>query len=903
MRIWYTCYLLLFLALQSTISEAQVSGIVVDSKSEKPLDGCHVFINHSSVFSTTDENGFFDLQKIDPGFYDLIIYKDKYEIFKSPIRIKLNEVYKLNIPIGKSSGKVIGIEKNPETIPFQERTSDIDKFKAALFDSDSSLAMTSIVNEKDIKFKRNGAQLIISMKAPVEIDNLFLGYKMHYYFQPHILQGAIDPANAIVRFESRYAQDQAQQMQWMKNRLDAFRGSARHLYQSIISGDHEEAGFELYDEQNVPLASNSLLKPSKVKDYYNLNLPAKTRVVYHVIADGDETQNDNQSQTSWIHKTGSIDVSTHGILLNQASVQLKGKLEHQSLIALLPIKYVPQDIVYDEKEPWRNYILLQEKVYLHTDRDYYYPRETIWFKAYMGYSMPALRDTLSRFLYVDLINPAGQIISTKHVRITKGVGWGEIKLPQNLDKGEYYLRAYTNWMLNYHQELFTKPIPILAYNENLIETPLTQNKAQSGFQVRIVNDKKQYRTRELVSLSIDVLDPNGNTVPTNFSISVIDSEASVEIPEITKILEPNLLKVVPGENRNLYFDSITHLLEHGVSIQGKVIDQRGKNLIANLDIVQGNMENLISLPTNTNGEFTINGLDFTDSLYFAFKSTNDKGKPIGKVELVKKEKPEFNYHKPRLNLKLRPDDAAQRVFNTYDLDKNTIMLEEVLVEGKAIKNEDKFKNKLYGHPDHVVKGSEMWSIAGINPLASLQGKVPGLRIAPYRDDFGMEQIRLTLRGGRSSFMGDPTPLILVDGNIWSFENLMGLSASSIDYVEIVSRASPIYGGRGVNGIIAIYTKQGADYADSKPDYTFHKIGGYSRALNFTAPDYSEENQDSNPDFRTTIYWNPYITTGEHKPATVAFYAADVETKYKVIVEGITLDGKPFRGISYITVSR
>ena len=152
--------------------------------------------------------------------------------------------------------------------------------------------------------------------------------------------------------------------------------------------------------------------------------------------------------------------------------------------------------------------------------------------------------------------------------------------------------------------------------------------------------------------------------------------------------------------------------------------------------------------------------------------------------------------------------------------------------------------------------------------------------------------------------GNTDPLILVDGMIWgSPDDLMGLNPNSIDYVEVITRGVSTFGSRGANGVIAIYTKRGASEREFELGYDTYKIGGYSRPIQFSHPDYSESNTETNPDFRTTLYWNPYLTTGEGKAATVEFYAADVPTRYQVTVEGMTVDGKPFRGVSYITVTR
>jgi hypothetical protein len=46
-----------------------------------------------------------------------------------------------------------------------------------------------------------------------------------------------------------------------------------------------------------------------------------------------------------------------------------------------------------------------------------------------------------------------------------------------------------------------------------------------------------------------------------------------------------------------------------------------------------------------------------------------------------------------------------------------------------------------------------------------------------------------------------------------------------------------------------------------------------------------------PDLRTTIHWEPNITTDEEGKANFRFYTADAPSTYSVVIEGVTEDGK------------
>jgi hypothetical protein len=95
-----------------------------------------------------------------------------------------------------------------------------------------------------------------------------------------------------------------------------------------------------------------------------------------------------------------------------------------------------------------------EKVYLHTDRDYYNAGDDIWFKSYV---IDALTNILSPYTYnlhVELISPDAKIVQTRIVRIENGTGKGDFRLASSLPSGRYTIRSYTNNMRNFDPDFF-----------------------------------------------------------------------------------------------------------------------------------------------------------------------------------------------------------------------------------------------------------------------------------------------------------------------------------------------------------------------------------------------------------------------------------------------------------------
>jgi hypothetical protein len=103
-----------------------------------------------------------------------------------------------------------------------------------------------------------------------------------------------------------------------------------------------------------------------------------------------------------------------------------------------------------------------EKVYLHVDRESYYPGEDIWFKAYLTDAATSLISSNSINLHVELISPDLKIIDSRVMKLDNGMVNGDFHLSEKLQSGRYRLRAYTNYMRNFGDQLFfNKDITII----------------------------------------------------------------------------------------------------------------------------------------------------------------------------------------------------------------------------------------------------------------------------------------------------------------------------------------------------------------------------------------------------------------------------------------------------------
>ncbi|MBO4340927.1 MAG: hypothetical protein J5835_05815 [Bacteroidales bacterium] len=104
-----------------------------------------------------------------------------------------------------------------------------------------------------------------------------------------------------------------------------------------------------------------------------------------------------------------------------------------------------------------------EKVYLHFDRSCYTAGETIWFRGWVKESSLVSALPPSNFLYAEVLDEHGGAVTRVKVK-RSGSGFpGYIELPEDLETGNYTLRAYTLWQLNGSDEyMFNDSIRIIG---------------------------------------------------------------------------------------------------------------------------------------------------------------------------------------------------------------------------------------------------------------------------------------------------------------------------------------------------------------------------------------------------------------------------------------------------------
>ena len=89
-----------------------------------------------------------------------------------------------------------------------------------------------------------------------------------------------------------------------------------------------------------------------------------------------------------------------------------------------------------------------ENILLSTDRELYIAGENIWFKANCFVNNSASDSLLSKIIYLELYNHQTKTVANGKFRLIDGIATGFLSTPQDVVTGNYFLRAYTQFLRN-----------------------------------------------------------------------------------------------------------------------------------------------------------------------------------------------------------------------------------------------------------------------------------------------------------------------------------------------------------------------------------------------------------------------------------------------------------------------
>jgi len=503
------------------------------------------------------------------------------------------------------------------------------------------------------------------------------------------------------------------------------------------------------------------------------------------------------------------------------------------------------------------------------------------------------------------------------------------------------------------------PEGILAFTlmdknmQPLAERLFFNQRPETRLHIDVTTDTSERQKREQADLLIQVTDDNGKAVNATVSVLVMNkdhmghTQATREnllsrllltselrghiedpgyyFPEAggASFEDLDALMLTQGWRRYRYDkpprDTFSFANEPYPYVSGKVGGVFSKKAQAGIGLTMmtfGEKQAITAQNTDSLGRFYFGLADeYTDSLDVLIQSANKAGKNRNyTLSLDEREPPAIFYDHCQSVERIdsvvdyvvkKRQERAQREYS-YRLSAGEILLDEVLVERRALSPQQQKVFDRYGESDVVISGDairekeEKWSYGLYSVL--LFNFPKDLRIDRVGDQGGYL---------RASIIGGEATLVVVDGipvPSHSYEIIPNIPPSEVKSVELIRfathfsqlyqevypEASPLEIPT-VGSVIAIYTHAGKGiYAVRKPTGLLQSsVPVYSPTMEFYAPRYEspEEVASTRPDLRTLIHWAPELKTSDSGTVETSYYHSDAVGETIVVVEALSPNGE------------
>jgi hypothetical protein len=884
-----------------------LTGTVREKGTGLPLPFANVFVNNTTIGSATDAEGRFRISGDFSTEIELVASFIGYVTEVKAISLRNKAEVQVDFELASNESNLSEIELKAKRDKSWDR--EFRRFEEVFLalPDDPYRSKVQIENPWVLEFEKVKAAkgpnyLQASAAQPLKITNRALGYEIDYYLKDFRVMRTGSMFYGQVFYTRINSADEEKMEDWEENREANYHSSLRHFNSSLLLNLQDSIHFEVYralpeqlgrvrtndfreelGESIVPIDPDSIFR--KPLGNGNFRIFLQDRLEIHHL--DKPWRNDYYTNVyhaiSWIQApSGYYDVDKKGTLIDPTQLVLSGYLSRQRMARILPLDFEPnRNFVAEQtseevlESPSIQLNRLREKAWLTTNKPYFYPGETVWMGGKMLYQDQNVADSLSRVLYVDLINPAAEIVQSATFLIDQGKISGGLDLAADFPPGDYALRAYTHWNQNFGTlDQFLAPFIVMESGFQPKGEGIDVESLQGEIIVNPVfsfSDSLNYR---VMDLNLEFLDEFQNPIPGEFIFAITDADAVSAIqPSISLEEGLNWLdKKLPDDfNSPLPFS-----IEYGISIQGKfTADNKRRPAINPITVVRGDLEDYGQVMTDSLGNFWATGLVFKDTAQIAIAAIDDKQRPFGSVELLPLNRPKVLLDLPKFMYTKEPILEVNR---GLDFSGDYVLLDEFVKEEAKEKETLANQNYGYGTPNRELGEEEL---AKLDTWEQVFGRLALFSNYNYGEKTGFPMV--ILNGQKFPFI-DPSEVLA---------NIVPAEIESIKvYNDNISKS--IFGMWGYAGVYMIETKKGfrtgpdSDKKFNSEGFQIFPIPGFTEFAEFIKNPPSDQFLKKKP----TIYW-------ESQGITISgAFQTKVKVPYgvkaiQVWVEGMTLDGQAF----------
>lgn len=339
-----------------------------------------------------------------------------------------------------------------------------------------------------------------------------------------------------------------------------------------------------------------------------------------------------------------------------------------------------------------------------------------------------------------------------------------------------------------------------------------------------------------------------------------------------------------------------------LSIKGSIfglskIQLKNKELTGILKTSAKGSSSFFFVPVAEDGKFNLSGVYFFDTARMMYQINNDKNKLLtstasfsfensgGKPAPIDEKLLSTLYFnaRPDSNILIKSGKQSALFRSQIEMQKTkTLTGVTVTAKQKSLKDklDEQYTSGLFsgGFARVFTTEDDPFAQSAMSILDYLRGKVAGMQISTDGD-------------GSITRRGSNTDVFLNEMNV-DITMLQSTPMSDVAMIKVFD--PPFFGasGGGAGGAVAVYTKKGASLNSNVKGLNEVTLYGYSPIKEFYMPDYEKTNDTDTKDYRSTLYWNPFLLLDSKKRRiTIPFFNNDNCKKMRVVIEGMNEYGQ------------
>ncbi len=350
---------LLFFSL-TAFTQARFHGKVVVEGTQEPVVAASVYFNNTSIGTTTNSKGEFDLPEPGLSNAELIVSYVGFDplvyIFKNGGNSNRMYLFELR--------KKEPIMEEVLVLPDASRNKYLQLFRDNFLGLTEEASMSKIENQSSLYFtkpEKGRNSFNAYSDTPLIIINKKLGYKIYFQLQEFYFN---QDKNMTSFYGFTRYEELGDKKRWDKNRRKAYYGSTMHFFRSLINDKLDEESYKIFlvkQDSSLRMGKMDMAYPVTAKQIltadsmhigeYSVSGKMKIMIQYNREPDSKAYLKKKLFvhgslpfgvRSYLVSKDGDFMIDKNGVLLNPLSVLYDGFWVYEKAANLLPYNYDPE---------------------------------------------------------------------------------------------------------------------------------------------------------------------------------------------------------------------------------------------------------------------------------------------------------------------------------------------------------------------------------------------------------------------------------------------------------------------------------------------------------------------------------------------------------------------------------